>query len=231
MTELIDTITELDRSLFLYFNGSHTPFWDAAMPLFTGTGFWFLFYLPLLYFIIKKYRAKAFVILVLLAIAILISDQSANLVKAAVQRLRPTHDPDMQNLVHYVVTKGGQYGFFSSHASNTFTAAVFTAHLFRNLRYSLIILAWAILVSYTRIYLGLHYPSDILAGMVLGIFLGYGMFKLLVFLEKNFLLLRSPKLLETNLDNKELVYIGIILGTMILITLLIVNRFQHFNWI
>ncbi len=231
MTALIDTITELDRSLFLYFNGSHTPFWDAAMAFFTGTGFWVLFYLPLIYFIIKKYGAKSLVILVLIALAILISDQTANLVKDAVQRLRPTHDPDMQNLVHYVVTKGGQYGFFSSHASNTFTVAIFTALLFRNSRYNLIILSWATLVSYTRIYLGLHYPTDILAGMTFGILLGFATFKLLMLLEKNFLLLRSPKLTQTRLDNKELTYVEIVLGTMILITFLIVNRLQHFNWI
>jgi hypothetical protein len=112
MIALIDSITELDRSLFLYFNGSHTPFWDAAMAFFTGTGFWVLFYVSLIYFIIKKYHAKSIVILVLLALAILISDQTANLVKDAVQRLRPTHDQDMQNLVHYVVTRGGHTVFF-----------------------------------------------------------------------------------------------------------------------
>jgi len=231
MTGLIDTIAGLDQSLFLYFNGKHTPFWDAVMALFTGTGYWLLFYLPIVYFIIRKYRVKAFVILVLLALAILISDQFSGLVKDIVQRLRPTHDPNLQNLVHHVVTKGGPYSFFSSHASNTFTTAIFTALLFRNPRYSLIIFSWATLVSYTRIYLGLHYPFDILTGMTFGIILGYSIFKLLIFLEKYFLLLRSPKITETKLDNKELGYISIVLGTMILITLLVVNRFQHFNWI
>lgn len=231
MNGLIDTIAGLDQSLFLYLNGKNTPFWDAVMALFTGTGYWLLFYLPLLYFIIKKYRAKAFVILILLAVAILISDQFSGLIKDIVQRLRPTHDPDIQTLVHHVVTKGGKYGFFSSHASNTFTTAIFTALLFRNTRYSLIIFSWATLVSYTRIYLGLHYPLDILAGMTFGILIGYSIFKLLSFLEKYFLLLRSPKIIETNLDNKELGYIVTILCTMILITLLVVNRFQHFNWI
>jgi undecaprenyl-diphosphatase len=103
--------------------------------------------------------------------------------------------------------------------------------LFRNSRYNLIILSWATLVSYTRIYLGLHYPIDILAGMTFGILLGFGTFKLLMLLEKNFLLLRSPKLTDTHLDNKELIYVEIVLGTMILITFLIVNRLQHFNWI
>lgn len=224
-------LIDIDQSIFLYLNGKHTPFWDAVMVLFTGTGYWLLFYLPLLYFIVKKYGAKAFIILVMLALAILISDQVSGLIKDTVQRLRPTHDPGIQNLVHSVVTKGGRYGFFSSHASNTFTTAIFTALLFRNSRYNLIIFSWAILISYTRIYLGLHYPLDILAGMTFGILAGSGMYKLLIFLEKNFLLLRSPKLSATSLDNKELGYVVIILGTMVLITLLIVNRFQHFNWI
>ena len=224
-------LIDIDQSIFLYLNGKNTPFWDAVMVLFTGTGFWLLFYLPLLYFIIRKYGAKAFIILAMLALAILISDQFSGLIKDTVQRFRPTHDPGIQNIVHSVVTKGGQYGFFSSHASNTFTTAIFTALLFRNSRYNLIILSWATLISYTRIYLGLHYPLDILAGMIFGILLGYGMYKLLIFLEKNFLLLRSPKLTATSLDNKELGYVMIILGTMVVITLLIVNRFQHYNWI
>ncbi|MDD4192319.1 MAG: phosphatase PAP2 family protein [Mangrovibacterium sp.] len=231
MIALLDTIAEFDRSLFLYLNGGHTPFRDAVMTFFTGTAFWILFYVPLIYFILKKYGVKAIVILVLLALAILVSDQSANLVKDTVQRLRPTHDPGIRHLVHHVVTKGGQYSFFSSHASNTFTVAVFTAFLFRNYRYTLTILSWATLVSYTRIYLGLHYPSDILAGMTVGILLGYGIYKFLMFLEKYFLLLRSPKIIDTHLENKELAYVEIILGTMILTTFLIVNRLQHFNWI
>ncbi len=231
MNAMIDRLVQFDQSLFLYLNAQHTPFWDAVMALFTGTGFWLLFYVPILYYIIKKYRAKAFVILVLLALAILISDQFSGLIKDAVQRLRPTHDPALQNIVHHVVDKGGQYGFFSSHASNTFTTAVFTALLFRNTRYNLLILAWATLVSYTRIYLGLHYPFDILTGMLFGILLGWGTFRVLFFLEKNFLLLRSPKLSDISLENKELGYIFLVIGVMILITLLIVNRFQHFNWI
>lgn len=222
-------LIEIDQSVFLYLNGKHTPFWDAVMVLFTGTGFWLLFYLPLLYFIIKKYGVKAFVVLFMLAFAILISDQFSGLIKDTVQRFRPTHDPGIQSLVHSVVTKGGQYGFFSSHASNAFTTAAFTAFLFRNSRYSLVILFWATLISYTRIYLGLHYPLDILAGMTFGIFLGYGTYKLLIFLEKNFLLLRSPKLTATRLENKELGYIIIVLGTMVVITFLIVNRFQHYH--
>lgn len=231
MNGLIDSIESLDQSIFLSLNGHHTPFWDAVMALFTGTGFWLLFYAPILYFIIKKYRAKALIILIVMALAILISDQLSGLLKDAVQRLRPTHDPNIQKMVHYVVNKGGQFSFFSAHAANTFTTAIFTALLFRNARYKLVILSWATLISYTRIYLGLHYLTDILTGMIVGILLGYAMFKLLIFMEKNFLLLRSPKLSDTKLENRELAYVLIILGTMILLTMLIVNRFQHFNWI
>jgi len=231
MNGLIATLSELDQTLFLYLNSHHSPYWDAVMALFTGTGFWFLFYLPLLYILIKKYRTKAVVILIILALAITISDQFTGLIKHAVERLRPTHDPGLQSLVHYVVTKGGQYSFFSSHASNTFTVAVFTSLLFKNANYNLVILAWATLVSYTRIYLGLHYPSDIFTGIIFGCLLGFGMFRLLIFMEKNFLLLRLPKLSETGMENRELRYVITILLSMVAMTLLIVNRLQHYNFI
>jgi len=227
----MDTLTTLDQSVFFFFNSMHTPFWDAAMVLFTQTQLWMVFFLTTIFFIIKKYRTKAVVILFLLALAILISDQFSNLIKDTVKHFRPTHTPAIQDLVYYPLKKGGLYGFFSAHASNTFTAATFTSLLFRNTRYSLLVFFWAILVSYTRIYLGLHYPSDILTGIIFGILLGYGTYKLLILTEKHFLMLRIPKLLETKLDNKELGYIFLVFGVIIVTAMVIIIRLQHYNWI
>lgn len=203
MIAFIDTIKQLDQSIFFFFNGMHNPFWDIVMTLFTKTGTWTIFYLTLLIFIIRKYRSKAFVIIILLAVAILISDQFSVLIKESVKRFRPTHDPTIQDLVYSVNYKGGLFGFFSSHASNTFAVAVFTARLFKNNWYQVLIYSWAVLVSYTRIYLGVHFPFDILTGMLVGILLGHFTYKLLLIIENHFLLLKMPKLEDTGLDNQE----------------------------
>ncbi|MFV0267132.1 MAG: phosphatase PAP2 family protein, partial [Draconibacterium sp.] len=112
---------------------------------------------------------KAIAALVLLALSIVIADQFSVFVKETVQRLRPTHDPDIQHLVHNVYRKGGLYGYFSSHATNTFAVAAFTARLFKNIRFQLLIYFWDALVSYTRIYLGVHYPFDVLTGALVGL--------------------------------------------------------------
>ncbi len=203
MIAFIEPIKQLDQSLFFFFNGMHSPFWDVVMTIFTQTITWGIFYLTLLYFIVHKYRMKAVVIIIMLALAILIADQFSVFIKETVQRLRPTHDPDIQHLVHNVYRKGGLYGYFSSHATNTFAVAMFTAKLFKNSRYQVFIFFWAALVSYTRIYLGVHYPFDILTGAVVGILIGHFIYKLLLVIENHFLMLKMPKLTESGLSNQE----------------------------
>ena len=203
MIAFIESIKQVDQSLFFFFNGIHNPFGDVVMTLFTQTITWGIFYLTLLYFIVRKYRMKAVVIFVMLALVVLIADQFSVLVKESVQRLRPTHDPDIQHLVHNVYRKGGLYSYFSSHATNTFAVAMFTAKLFKNSRYQVFIFFWATLVSYTRIYLGVHYPFDILTGAVVGILIGHFIYKLLLIIENHFLILKMPKLAETGLSNQE----------------------------
>ena len=227
----MDNLTALDQSVFFFFNLKHTPFWDAAMSLFTQTQLWLVFFLTVVILIIRKYRAKAVIILVLLALAILVSDQLSNLFKDLLKRPRPTHDPEISNLVHYALKQGGLYGFFSAHASNTFTAATFSAFLFKNRWYSLTVFLWALLVSYTRIYLGLHFPSDILTGWIVGFLTGLCTYRLLLFLEKHFLMLRMPKIPETRLDNKDLGYILVVFITIMVSAVVIVIRLRHYHWI
>ena len=213
MIAFLETINHIDQSIFFFFNGRHNPFWDVVMPLFTLIKPWLIFYAVIIFFIIRKYRMKAIAVLILLALAILISDQFSVLVKETVKRLRPTHDPAIQHLVHNVYRKGGLYGFFSSHATNTFAVAMFTTKLFKNVRYTILIFFWATLVSYTRIYVGVHYPFDILTGMVVGLLIGHFIYKLLTFTENRFFLLKLPKLEETRLSNQESF---IIIGTFTL---------------
>lgn len=224
MNAILETINQIDQSIFFFFNGMHSPFWDDVMYLFTRTEIWLIFYFCIGYFIIKKYRMKAVGILILLAITILISDQFSTFIKETVQRLRPTHDPVIQDLVHNVYRKGGQFGFFSSHATNVFALGMFTSKLFRNSRYSLLIFLWALLVSYTRIYLGVHYPFDILTGIIVGLLIGYFMFKLLLWIEINFFLLKIPKLEDTCLSSRENKILFFALVIIIATVLMAVNQ-------
>ncbi len=224
---MLESLINTDQSVFFFLNKIHSPFWDVMMSLFTRTEYWILFFLFIIFYILKNYRVKGLIILLLLALGILISDQFSVFIKETVQRLRPTHDPAIQNVVHYVIRKGGEFSFFSSHASNTFTVATFLSLIFRNKNFSLIIFLWAIVTSYTRIYLGLHYPGDILTGWLFGILLGGIIYQLLTFIEVHFLLLRTPRLSETKLSYKQFRILFIVFSVIILTSLLIVNRLQH----
>lgn len=137
----------------------------------TQTRVWLPLFLLLLYLSVRTYRLKALLLILTLILTITIADQSANLAKSSVQRLRPSHDPHLLEKVHVVNDyRGGQYGFYSSHAANTMAIAIFLILLLKN-RYrwiAAVMIPWALFMAYTRLYLGVHYPGDLLAGMVAG---------------------------------------------------------------
>jgi len=171
---MIEFLNQLDTDLFLFLNGFHSPFWDKVMLFMSGRIEWIPLYLVLAGWVIYKFRWKSVLIFLLVALLIIASDKtSVKLFKEVFHRLRPCHNTDIQNLIHMVNDYcGKKYGFVSSHAANTFALAGFTSFLFRNKIYSCLILFWATVVSYSRVYLGVHYPGDILGGMLLGIGLG-----------------------------------------------------------
>lgn len=179
---MLDYLKQLDTQLFLFFNSHNNPFWDSVMWYFSGKYFWIPLYLCLLGYVIYKYRKQSWIILVGVIILILLSDQiSSGIIKPLVERLRPSHDPSLAGLVHIVHNyRGGPYGFLSSHAANTFAFAVYIALLFRIKAFTWCILIWAAVVSFSRIYLGVHYPGDVLCGALLGIVIGYGVYKVTV---------------------------------------------------
>lgn len=227
----MEHIIDVDKSIFFYLNGMHSPFWDVVMALFTRTEYWTLLFGVIIYYIIRRYRMKSIMILILIALCILVADQFSGLIKDTVQRLRPTHDPTMQDLVHHVLSRGGLYGYFSAHAANTFAVATFTSFIFKNRPFNFLIFSWALVVSYSRIYLGVHFPFDVLTGLLFGTALGYGAYRLLLFLDNRFFVLGLPKLAEARLRNKDFRYILIIVLSFVFTTLLLVNRLQHFNLI
>lgn len=179
---LIDKIEQLDIQLFLYLNSKHNTTWDVIMYWITHKYTWIPLYIFLLFIVFKHFKAKIVYILIAIAILVTLSDQSSVLLKNAIQRYRPCHNGELQASVHMLRGKcGGKFGFVSSHAANTFALAMFLGMLFREKmkknRPLLLLFLWAMIVSYSRIYAGVHYPLDIGGGMVLGITLAYLLFK------------------------------------------------------
>lgn len=168
-------IQELDRDLFLFLNSLNSPFWDEMMYVISAKLTWVPLYLFMLALFIRGHGRKAIVIFLFAIAAITISDQtSVHAFKEVFMRLRPCREPALEGLVHIVRGKcGGMYGFVSSHAANTFTIALFSLFLVRQRWYTIAIIFWAALVSYSRVYLGVHYPGDILGGAALGTVIGY----------------------------------------------------------
>jgi undecaprenyl-diphosphatase len=171
----MDFLRSIDVSLLLFFNGLHNDVLDFIMYWISNRWIWIPFYAWLAFFLYRKYPGQLIPLLVSVAVLIALSDQIASsVIKHAVMRLRPCHQPDLAGQIHLVNDYcGGKYGFVSSHASNSFALATFLILLFGKQfkRLQWILIVWAALVSFSRIYLAAHYPSDIVAGALLGMLL------------------------------------------------------------
>jgi len=175
-------LIRLDQQLLLYLNSLNSPFWDQVMYAISGKFIWIPVYLAILIYLGIKYKRKFIVIVLFIILGITLADQiSVNLFKNGFQRLRPCHEPAIQGLIHLVNGEcGGKYGFVSSHATNSFFVALFSLMFIRKRWFTISMILWASVIGYSRIYLGVHYPGDVICGSILGAFIGLGVYQLYV---------------------------------------------------
>ncbi len=200
---MIDSLLELDRQLFVYLNSFGSPEFDALWLFITKQINWLPMFFVFAYLVFKHLGWKhAVLILLMIGLLITLTDQTTNLVKNGFQRLRPGSDPDLLGSMRAVITRNS-YSFFSGHASNSMASAFFLFLVLRpHVRYMGFIFLWPLIFAYSRIYLGLHYPLDILCGYTWGILMALIMWQIYQH-SKNQIFPEEPEFLDDAADSES----------------------------
>ena len=215
---MIEYLDQLDKQILLYLNGMHTPFFDYLMWYVSKTATWSLMLVVLLYLLFKDNWRSAIVVIIGIALTITFADQIASgILKGTIERFRPTHSPEIGDLVQTVRGyRGGLYGFVSSHAANTIGVSMFLTLLLRNRTLSVTLFSWAFFVSYSRIYLGVHYLGDIVGGACVGLFSGVVVFAIYKCFKKSTKI--NPKFIINDFSKKNANILTIAILSNLLIT-------------
>lgn len=195
---MLEKVLELERDVFLWMNGHHTPFLDGLLWPFSGVLVWCPLILVPLYFIWKRKANWIPAVISLTLIPILCTLASNHVFKPIFARFRPTTHPSFMDVVTLLndYTAGGLYGFVSGHTTNAFGFAILSILLVRNKIYTILILLWATLMAYSRIYLGAHFISDVLGGFIVGILLALIVYWFYKYLSKRFFLNHADQQLK-----------------------------------
>ncbi|VXD10455.1 phosphatase PAP2 family protein [Marinoscillum sp. 108] len=170
---MLEWVLELDEKIFLTLNGLGSPYLDTFMIWMSDKYLWIPLYLYLIFRLYQQEGKKLLWPLITLIVVIICTDQTtAGFMKPYFERLRPCKDPALEDLIVIIGECRGKFGFASGHAANSFGLAAFFYFKERSL-FSKGLLLWAAIVSYSRVYLGVHYPADILVGMLVGVFWAY----------------------------------------------------------
>ncbi|HTA81408.1 MAG TPA: phosphatase PAP2 family protein [Bacteroidia bacterium] len=183
---MIESLKNIDNSILLWINSRHSDTMDVIMWNASDRFTWLPLYAIMAFLIIRKYGKASWLPIVYAVLAVALSDQlSSHLVKNIVLRYRPSHNLVLQSQLHYVKNyTGALYGFASSHAANSMALSFFIFLMFRKNYIAALLSFYVALVCYSRIYLGVHYPSDIAGGLVIGIVCGYAAYKLFLVTEE-----------------------------------------------
>lgn len=185
---MLEYLNDIDTDALLTVNGLHDVFQDAFWWMLTAKWSSVLIVLVLAWVLLHQNRRHALLVLVMLVLATIVADQlSSGLIKHLVERLRPTHEPSLESAVHVINGyRGGLYGFVSSHAANSFAVATLLSFIMRHRLVAISLFTWAGLQCYSRVYLGVHYPGDILGGILVGWLTGWLVWCLMSWIQRRF---------------------------------------------
>jgi len=187
---LIDNLTlfleSVDRNIFFLINELHSPIIDSLMLLISNKFIWIPLYFFLIYFMVKEKNKNVYLKVILCLITVILADfTTSSIMKPFFERLRPCHNNNINEMIHLVGTCKGLFGFASSHASTTFSLASIMSFFYPRIKNIKLLFLWSIVICYSRIYLGVHYPLDIIAGMIIG-----GLIAILIYKFYNIIILK-----------------------------------------